>query len=156
MRRSAGSSRSLWLWPRARMGAIVGVVAVLVFAVLASFGLPIDTRYAFLASTILCVFCGVGVFGWMLLPDGATCGGARGRSREALVLIGLVASIPGEYGHVHSQFRNLARQQQIQDDLVALVRDGAVGVSCGPIGVPNHAPIPLLALRPAGEARAAL
>jgi hypothetical protein len=135
-----------WMFSRARMGAIVGLVAVLVFAVLAAFGLPIDTRYAFLASAILCVFCGAGVFGWMLLPAGqprrrawALAGG--------VVLIALLASIPGEYGRVHKQFRNLARQQRIQDDLLALVRRGAVSTACGPIGVPNHAPIPLLALR---------
>jgi hypothetical protein len=149
-----GGALSLaWLLPRARMGAIVGVVAVLVFAFLAGLGLPIDTRYAFLASAILCVFCGVGVFGWMLLP-------ADHRWRRpwallgAALLVGLLASIPGEYGRLHDQFRNLARQQQAQGDLVALVRSGALAKRCGPIGVPNHAPIPLLALwlhvRPGG------
>jgi hypothetical protein len=40
----------------------------------------------------------------------------------------------------------LARQQSIQDDLVALVRDGSINLRCGPVGVPNHAPVPLLAL----------
>jgi hypothetical protein len=135
-----------WLRPRGRIGVIVGIVAVLVFAALAGFGLPIDTRYAFLASAILCVFCGVGVFGWMLLAPGDPR--RRGWALAgALVMIALLASIPGEYDRVHSQFRNLARQQRIQNDLVALVHSGALGSSCGPIGVPNHAPIPLLALR---------
>jgi hypothetical protein len=134
-----------WLRPRARTGAIVGAVAVLVFAVLASLGLPIDTRYAFLASAILCIFAGVGVFGWMLLAredrhrrGWAIAGG--------LLLVALVASIPGEYGRVHTQFRNLARQQHAQDALATLASRGALPTACGPIGVPNHAPIPLLAL----------
>jgi hypothetical protein len=134
-----------WLLPRARMAAIVGVVAVLVFAVLAGLGLPIDTRYAFLASAILCVFCGVGVFGWMLLP----AGDRRRRPwalAGALLLIALLASVPSEYARLHSQFRNLARQQRAQNDLVALVQSGELAKRCGPIGVPNHAPIPLLAL----------
>jgi hypothetical protein len=135
----------LWLRERARMGAVVGLIAVLVFAVLAGFGLPIDTRYAFLAAAILCIFCGVGVFGWMLLP-------ARVRRRRAwafagmAVLLGILASVPAEYRAVHGQFRNLARQQRIQNDLLALVEDHAIAASCLPVGVPNHAPIPLLAL----------
>ena len=33
-------------------------------------GLPINTRYAFLAAAILCIFCGAGVFGWTYLPRG--------------------------------------------------------------------------------------
>jgi hypothetical protein len=134
----------LWLRERARMGAVVGIVAVLVFAALAAFGLPIDTRYAFLAAAILCVFCGAGVFGWMLLPDRIR---RRGWALAgSAVLVGILASIPGEYHAVHGQFRNLARQQRIQNDLLALVEDGAIGARCLPVGVPNHAPIPLLAL----------
>ena len=136
----------LWMPARARMAAIVGVVAVLVFALLAAFGLPIDTRYAFLAGAILCLFCAVGVLGWMLLPAGEGRRRAWALAGGALV-VGLVVSIPGEYSRLHGQLRNLSRQQQIQDDLLALVHSHALATSCGPIGVPNHAPIPLLALR---------
>jgi hypothetical protein len=46
----------------------------------------------------------------------------------------------------HRELDNLARQQQIQDDLLALVHSKAIALKCGPVGVPNHAPIPLLAL----------
>ena len=56
----------LWLRRRALVGAAAGVLAVLVFAAFASAGLPINTRYAFLAAAILSVFCGAGVFGWTL------------------------------------------------------------------------------------------
>jgi hypothetical protein len=126
------------------MGTVVGVVAVLVFAALAGLGLPIDTRYAFLAAAILCVFCGAGVFGWMLLPRGLIRR-AWGLTGAAL-LVAILVSIPGEYNRVHGQMRNLARQQRIQNDLLALVQDGAIGTGCLPVGVPNHAPIPLLAL----------
>ena len=41
---------------------------------------------------------------------------------------------------------NSPRQQHIEGDLVALVNDHAISLRCGPVGVPNHAPIPLLAL----------
>ncbi len=72
----------VWLRKRAMPGVVVGVGAVAVFAAFATVGLPIDTRYAFLAAAIGCVFCGAAVFGWMLLPPGhkraALVGGGRG------------------------------------------------------------------------------
>lgn len=135
----------LWLRARAMLGAIVGVVAVVVFAAMASAGLPIDTRYAFLAGAILCIFCGAGVFGWMLLP--------RNDQRRrwwmaggVVVAIGLVAYTPSQYKTIHRELNKLANQQRIEDDLVALVKSRAITLECGPVGVPNHAPIPLLSL----------
>ncbi|MGA9874605.1 MAG: hypothetical protein WBQ21_02240, partial [Solirubrobacteraceae bacterium] len=135
----------LWLRERAMLGAIAGVVAVLVFALLATFGLPIDTRYAFLAGAVLIVFCGAGVFGWMALPPGDP------RRRPwtiagMVVLVALVAYMPGQLRSAHHQLDELAHQESIQDDLLALVHNGAIALKCGPVGVPNHAPIPLLAL----------
>jgi hypothetical protein len=135
----------LWLRRRALLGACAGVVAVLVFAAFASAGLPINTRYAFFPAAILCVFCGAGLCGWLLLER-------EDRRRRwwiagsALVLVALLAYVPSQYHTDHHELDALARQQRIQDDLVALVRDGAIGARCEPIGVPNHAPIPLLAL----------
>ncbi len=135
----------VWLRDRARLGAIAGVLAVLVFAAMASAGLPIDTRYAFLVAAILCLFCGAGVFGWTRLP--------RGDKRRTawmvvggVVLVALLATLPGQVRSDHSELRKLARQQSIQDDLLSMVHNGAIAPRCGPVGVPNHAPIPLLAL----------
>jgi hypothetical protein len=135
----------LWLPARARLPAIVGVAAVVVFAVFAVVGLPINTRYAFGAAAILCLFCGAGVFGWTLL--------AREDPRRRwwmagglLVLVALVAYAPSQYRAAHRQLEALAKQQHIEGDLLALVRDHAIGLGCGPVGVPNHAPVPLLAL----------
>jgi hypothetical protein len=135
----------LWLRRRALAGAAAGVLAVLVFAAFATLGLPINTRYAFLAAAILCVFCGVGVFGWMHL--------ARGDPRRrwwmaggAVVLVALIAYAPAQYHSAHRELNKLARQQGIEEDLLALVSDHAITLRCGPVGVPNHAPIPLLAL----------
>jgi hypothetical protein len=135
----------LWLGARARLGAIVGVVAVAVFALFAAAGLPINTRYAFVAAAILCVFCGAGVFGWTLL--------AREDPRRRwwmagglIVALALLAYAPSQYRSAHRQLDALATQQRIEGDLLALVKDHAIGLTCGPIGVPNHAPIPLLSL----------
>jgi hypothetical protein len=135
----------LWLPARARLGALVGVVSVVVFAAFAAVGLPINTRYAFLAAAILCVFCGAGMFGWTRLPREDP----RRRwwmAGGALVLVALVAYSPSQYRTAHHELDALARQQSIQDDLLALVSDHAITRSCEPVGVPNHAPIPLLAL----------
>jgi hypothetical protein len=135
----------LWLRSRALPGALAGVLAVLVFALFASIGLPINTRYAFLASAILCIFCGAGVGGWMLL--------ARADPRRrwwmatgAATLVALIAYAPSQYRAAHHQLDVLAHQHSIEDELVALVENHAVNLRCGPVGVPNHAPVPLLAL----------
>jgi hypothetical protein len=135
----------LWLGPPARLGAAAGVLAVGVFAITAAFGLPIDTRYAFLAAAILSVFCGAGAFGWMALPRGDP----RRRAWMAtggLVLIALIASLPSQLQSARRELSKLARQQDIQHDLLAFAGDGAISLRCGPVGAPNHASIPLLAL----------
>jgi hypothetical protein len=135
----------LWTARRARLGAVAGVAAVVVFAAFASAGLPIDERYAFFIAAILCVFYGAAVCGWTLL--------AREDPRRrwwmagaALLVLALLATAPSQYRVAHHQLQSLAVQQRIQNDLVALVRDGAIPTDCEPIEVPNHAPIPLLAL----------
>jgi hypothetical protein len=141
-----GGALSLWwLRRRALAGVIAGVLAVLVFVVIAVAGLPINTRYAFLTSAILCVFCGAGAFGWTQL--------ARGDARRpwwiaagALVLVALIAFTPSQVNSAHREMTKLARQESIEGDLLALVHNGSVNLRCGPIGVPNHAPVPLLAL----------
>jgi hypothetical protein len=135
----------LWLRRRALPGAVAGVAAVGVFAAFATAGLPIDERYAFLAAAILCVFCGAGLCGWLLLDP------ADRRRRwwmlaGGVVAVALLAYAPAQYRTAHRELDALGRQQRIQDDLTALVDDGAIAARCAPIGVPNHAPIPLLAL----------
>ncbi|MGH2880444.1 MAG: hypothetical protein ACRDK4_12680 [Solirubrobacteraceae bacterium] len=134
-----------WLRERARLGAIVGVVAVLVFAAFATVGLPINTRYAFLASAILAVFAGAGVFGWTALKP-------EDRRRRwwmvgsLVVLVAMIAYLPSQYRSAHRQMQSLARQQRIQNELLGLVGQRAITLRCGPVEVTNHAPIPLLAL----------
>ena len=135
----------LWLRRRALLGAGAGVLAVIVFAAFATLGLPINSRYAFLAAAILCIFCGAGVFGWTRLE-----GNDRRRwwwmTGSALVAIALILYIPAQYRTAHREMDKLARQQSIEGDLLALVKDKSINLGCGPVGVPNHAPIPLLAL----------
>ncbi len=135
----------LWLPRRALPGAAAGVLAVLIFAVFATIGLPIDTRYAFLAAAILCIFCGAAVFGWTCLPQADRRRGPW-MALGGLVLLGLLATAPSQFKTAHRELDKLARQEQIEGDLVALAGSHAINLACGPVGVPNHAPIPLLAL----------
>jgi hypothetical protein len=134
-----------WLRARALPGALAGIVAVGVFAAFASVGLPIDERYAFLAAAILCVFAGAAVCGWMELPRGDPHRGWW-MAAAAVSMVALLASIPSQYRSNHHQLDALGRQQRIQNELTALVRAGAIASNCEPIGVTNHAPVPLLAL----------
>jgi hypothetical protein len=135
----------LWLRRRAIVAAAAGVLAVLVFVAVAAAGLPINTRYGFLTAAILCVFCGAGVFGWTRL-DASDARRRWWMAGGALVLVALVAFTPSQYKSAHRELDKLARQQQIQDDLLALVDDRAISLRCGPVETPNHAPVPLLAL----------
>ncbi|HEX4189324.1 MAG TPA: hypothetical protein VHY83_15655 [Solirubrobacteraceae bacterium] len=135
----------LWLRRRAVPGALAGTIAVGVFVAFAALGLPINTRYAFLTAAILCIFFGAGVFGWTRLEPGDP----RRRwwiAGAGLVAIALIAYAPSQYRAVDRELDNLARQQQIEGDLLALVNGGSINLRCGPVGVPNHAPVPLLAL----------
>jgi hypothetical protein len=140
-----GCAALAWLRPRAIEGAIAGALAVLVFALFATVGLPINTRYAFLSAAILSIFCGAGVFGWLLLDR------ADPRRRwwllaGAAVLLALVVTAPSQFRSAEHQLNALARQQSIERDLTALVHSHVITTRCGPVGVPNHAPVPLLAL----------
>ena len=100
-----------WLRGRAMLAAVAGVIAVVVFAVFASVGLPINTRYAFLASAILCIFCGAGVFGWERLAPGDT----RRRwwmAGGALVAALLLAYSPAQYRLAHPELTETRPPEQ--------------------------------------------
>ena len=140
-----GVASLLWLRERAMMPALVGLVAVVVFAAFASAGLPIISRYAFLASAILTIFAAAGVLGWLCLEAG-DAPRLPWMAFGALLAVAILAYGPSQYHTVHKELRNLARQEGIQNDLLALVADHQINLSCGPVGVPNHAPVPLLAL----------
>jgi hypothetical protein len=141
-----GGVLSLWLArERSLQLALAGVAAVVVLAAFAALGLPIDTRYAFLAAAILCVFAAAGLAGWTVLPRTDR----RRRwwmAASALLAVALLAYAPSQYRLAHREMGKLARQQGIEKDLLALVRSHAIALRCGPVGVPNHAPVPLLAL----------
>ena len=81
----------------------------------------------------------------MQLPEGD----ARRRPWQALAALTavlLVAFVPAQVDRIDALRDALRIQDGIQDDLSALVEDGAIARDCRPVAVPNHRPVPLLAL----------
>lgn len=141
---AAGGGALALLWRRdrrVRLGAIAGGLAVVSFCVLAAAGLPIITRYLLLTATLLAIFAGAGVFGWMDLPAGPqrTWWARFG----VLAVVALLVFGPGQARRIDRLSTALSRQEAIQGDLGDIVRDG---LPCRPVAVPNRRPIPLLAL----------
>ena len=144
--RSAACSRCCGCARRALLGAGAGVLAVVVFAAFATVGLPINTRYAFLASAILC----------RLLRRRRRSAGlrlTRGDPRRrwwmaggAVVLVALLAYAPAQYRSAHRNWTNSRARTASKTSSSRSSRSHAINLRCGPVGVPNHAPVPLLAL----------
>jgi hypothetical protein len=134
-----------WLRARAGLGAAVGVLSIVAFSILATAGLPILGRYLLLPAAILAVFAGAGLLGWLALPPGD----ARRRWWQAFAVVAALAFVvfgPSQEQRI-SELRSALRiQAGIQDDLGSLVRGGALSAPCGGVAVPNHRPVPLLAL----------
>ncbi len=137
----------LALRDRARIAVAAAALGLAAFCVLAAAGLPILGRYLLLPATIGAILCGAGIFGWMALPRQHTLRRPWAWFGLTTIVL-LVAFTPAQVDRIDALRSALARQAQIQDDLRALVRQppGRLSPSCLPLGVPNHRPIPLLAL----------
>ena len=137
-----GGVLALWkLRARALPGFAAGVVALAAFCVLAAAGLPILGRYLLLPAAILAVFCGAGVFGWRLL-DTDDPWRRRWMAGAAVTVLALIVFAPKQVDRVSSLRDAIGIQRDIRDDLHALAGD----VACRPVFVPNHRPVPLIAL----------
>lgn len=143
-----GLGFAIWLLrERVRTPILIGLVALAAFSVLAIAGLPINGRYLLLPAVIGAIFCGAGVFGWRELRSGD-------KHRQPWAIFGLLtillllAFAPAQIDRISNLRYALSRQEQIQSDLQALIKrpPGLITASCKPITVPNHRPVPALAL----------
>ncbi len=143
-----GLGFTIWLLrQRVRTPLMVALVALAAFSLLAIAGLPVNGRYLLLPAVIGAIFCGAGVFGWRELK-------ADDKHRQPWAIFGLFTIVlllvftPAQFDRISNLRYALSRQQQIQSDLQALIRQppGLIRASCTPITVPNHRPVPLLAL----------
>jgi hypothetical protein len=134
------------VWFRRR--SLIGVVALLMagaaFAVLASIGLAVISRYLMLTSAILCVFCAAALLGWRLLPAADPW---RRRWLAIAVLLALifVVQAPRQLDVLSGERSKLVDQSTLESDLHRLTDSGALTKSCGPITVPSDRAVPRLA-----------
>lgn len=126
---------------RAALPIAAGFVSLAAFCVLAGAGLPILGRYLLLPAAILAVFCGAGVFGWRQLERDHPWR-ARWAAIGAAVLVAFAVFAPGQADRISSLADAMGTQKQILGDLHALTDD----FSCEPVAVPNHRPVPHIAL----------
>ena len=136
-----------WLRERARVAVAVGFASIGAFCLLAAAGLPIITRYLLLPGAILAIFAGAGAFGWTQVPR-------EDPHRRWWIAIGVVtialaiAFIPNQAHRIDRLRDSIATQARISHDLYRLTRDAPAPVftrACGPVAVPNHRLVPLLA-----------
>jgi hypothetical protein len=130
-----------FLRSRLALGAIAGVVALGAFCVLAAAGLPILGRYLLVPAVILAIFAGAGAFGWAELPRHHPWR-RRWAWFGAVTLVALVAFAPAQTDRIGALRDALRIQDAIQNDL----HDLTPRFACTPATVPNHRPVPLLAL----------
>ena len=142
----AGGLLGLWLLrERMRLAFAAGVVALAAFCVLAAAGLPILGRYLLLPATLLAIACGAGAFGWTQLAADHPWR-RRWQVLGALVLVALAVFTPRQVQRIDSLHTNIATQREIRDDLHSLAERPPLKGGCRPVAVPNHRPVPLLAL----------
>ncbi|HYM57002.1 MAG TPA: hypothetical protein VES79_03485 [Solirubrobacteraceae bacterium] len=130
---------------RIRLPLAAGVLALGAFCVLAAAGLPILGRYLLLPATLLAIACGAGAFGWTLLAPGHAWR-RRWQAIGVLVVLALLAFTPRQVQRVERLRGAIGIQREIRDDLHALAGRPPLRSGCRPVTVPNHRPVPLLAL----------
>ena len=127
------------------LGAAAAVLALGAFGILATAGLAVITRYLLLAAAILAIFCGAALLGWLQVERESSW-----RRRWALfavvVALGMLAFAPSQADRLSNLHGSIASQQRILEDLHDLADSGRFSPACEPVAVPNHRPIPFLAL----------
>jgi hypothetical protein len=126
---------------RAALPIAAGFVSIAGFCVLAAAGLPILGRYLLLPAALLAVFCGAGALGWRALPSDHAWR-RRWAVIGAAVLAAFVAFTPAQADRISDLRSSMGTQDEILADLHALTDD----FSCEPVAVPNHRPVPHIAL----------
>jgi hypothetical protein len=122
-----------------------GFASIAAFCVLAVAGLPILGRYLLLPAALLAVFAGAGAFGWTRLAREHPWR-TRWIAIGAVCLLAIVALTPSQIRRIDSLHGAMAIQRDILADLHAITRTPAFERGCRPVAVPNHRPVPHIAL----------
>jgi hypothetical protein len=126
---------------RAALPIAAGFASIAAFCVLAAAGLPILGRYLLLPAALLAVFCGAGVFGWLqLAPEDPWR--RRWAAIGGVVLAAFVVFAPSQANRMSDLRASMGTQSEILGDLHDITDD----FGCEPVTVPNHRPVPHVAL----------
>jgi hypothetical protein len=143
---AVGGVLSLWkLRTRGSLtGAAAGVLAIVAFALLATAGLSILTRYLLFPATLLAIFAAAGICAWTELPR-ADPWRNRWMALGALTVVGLLVFIPSQLTRLRNTRHALIAQTHILDELHDMAVAHLPPPSCA-ISVPNRRAVPQLAL----------
>ncbi|MBE2318750.1 hypothetical protein DVA67_022430 [Solirubrobacter sp. CPCC 204708] len=126
---------------RAALPIAAGFVSIGAFCVLAGAGLPILGRYLLLPAALLAVFAGAGVFGWRALPADHPW-----RTRWAVIGAVVIAVALGFTPSQINRIQSLRSAMHTQNDILADLHAISDELGCEPVTVPNHRPVPHIAL----------
>ncbi|HWH94018.1 MAG TPA: hypothetical protein VNT03_09165 [Baekduia sp.] len=126
------------------LGAAAGVLAVVAFALLATAGLSILTRYLLLPATILAIFAAAAVCAWTELPREDPWR-VRWRALGALTAVGFLVFVPSQLTRLKNTRSALITQTRILDELHDVSAEYPFA-DCGVVTVPNRRAVPQLAL----------
>ena len=133
---------------RTLLPASIAVLNGVAFAVFGVAGLSLLGRYLFLAAAMLALFAAVAALGWTVLPPGAPYR-RPWMAFGALLIVAFVALAPFQVGRLWDKRSDIAAREGVAADLHSLARDPALARAvraCTPAYVPNHRPVPNLAL----------
>jgi Dolichyl-phosphate-mannose-protein mannosyltransferase len=125
--------------------AVLNGIAFIVFGIA---GLSLLGRYLFLASTMIALFAALAALGWTALPRGAKYR-RRWAAGGALLIVGFLVLTPWQVDRLIDLRTDIADRDRVAADLHRIAEQPAVAQAakaCRPLYVPNHRPVPDLAL----------
>jgi hypothetical protein len=126
-------------------GAAAGVLAIVAFALLATAGLSILTRYLLFPATLLAIFAAAGICAWTELPR-ADPWRNRWLALGALTVVGLLVFIPSQLTRLRNTRHALIAQTHILNELHDMAVDHLPTDTRCDVWVPNRRAVPQLAL----------
>lgn len=149
---AAGAVLLAWRGRTSQIRTLVAATVVLTvsLAAVAVGGLPVIVRYLLPLGAVGCLACAHVITGWR--AESSIWGGRVWAAGALLLVVALVALAPAQADRLQRLDRSLTAQEETVDELRVLIDQAP----CGPITVPNHRAVPLVALWrdiPAGSVR---
>lgn len=143
-----GLGFTLWRMPRrAALGFVALIAALVAFALLGSAGLSIITRYLLLPATLLAIFAGAGIFGFLKLERGDK---ARPwwEGFAVVAVLAMFVFVPSQVSRLHKLDNALDRQNAILTELGGFFEGNPSEVphGCRPLTLANRRAVPQVAL----------